>query len=126
MAGVSHLRTKKEAERREKIDHVNNFDMIISHAHSILFKIFGKCCSDGESLEISRFIDYLASVDVELEDKDIKRLSSTNFKSKLILMKLITDLKESQVNQVILKGKTSEMFSKGLTNQFSSSIRQLI
>ena len=38
MAGVSHLRTKKEAERREKIDHVNNFDMIIRSCTFISFK----------------------------------------------------------------------------------------
>jgi len=58
MAGVSHLRTKKEAERREIID-----------------KIFSKCGDGGDGVEISRFMDYLSGKSVSLDEHDIGRLN---------------------------------------------------
>jgi len=63
---VSHLRNKKEAERRDKIDHIYN-----------------KCC-DGSGVEISRFIDYLSSVDIELDEREVQRLNKITSESGFI------------------------------------------
>jgi len=57
MAGVNHLRNKKEGERREVLDH-----------------IIKKAGGDRESLELVKFLDLMVASEVNLTDKDIARL----------------------------------------------------
>jgi len=67
MAAVTHLKNKREAERREKIN-----------------QIFMRC-GDSEEIEISRFIDYLSSVNVNLDEHDVHRLNKITSEEGTIL-----------------------------------------